>query len=139
MGAIPFPIKIIHSTMSTLQETVYRNDSVLLNLHESCFTNTNFDLKVYFITNFSLTKSRSQNVSLLWNIDTFVKNLYMQVSFITTLNYCMFWAFIKLYIKMMVNQHFNFISEPVTSHCSAYCYQLFQTIWISAIKRCNIN
>ena len=63
-GGIPFPIKIIHSTMSTLQETVYRNDSLLLNLHESCFTNINYDLKVCFITNLSLTKSRSQNLSL---------------------------------------------------------------------------
>ena len=73
LGGIHFPIKIIHSTMSTLQETVYRNDSVKFNPHKSCFTNTNYDLKVYFITDFSLTKSRSQNLSLLWNIDTFVK------------------------------------------------------------------
>ena len=40
---------------------------------------------------------------------------------------------------MMVNQHFNFLIQPVTSHCAAYCYELFQTIWISAIKRCKIN
>ena len=52
--------------MSTLQETVYRNDSVF-NL------NINYDLKVCFITNFSLTKSKSRNLSLLWNKDTFVK------------------------------------------------------------------
>ena len=26
---------------------------------------------------------------------------------------------------MLVNQHFNFLFEPVTSHCSAYCYELF--------------
>ena len=38
------------------------------------------------------------------------------------------WAFIKPYIKIMINQHFNFLFEPVTSHCSAYCYELFQTI-----------
>ena len=43
-GGIPFPITIIHSTMSTLQEIVYRNDSVLFNLHESCFTNINYDI-----------------------------------------------------------------------------------------------
>ena len=73
LGEIPFPIKIIHSTISTLQETVYRNDSVLFNLHESCCTNINYDLKVCFITNFILTKSRSRNLSLLWSIDTFVK------------------------------------------------------------------
>ena len=73
LDGIPFPIKIIHSTMSTLQETVYRNDSVLFKLHESCFTNISYDFKVCFITNSSLTKSRSQNLSLLWNIDTIVK------------------------------------------------------------------
>ena len=54
-GGIPFPIKILHSTMSTLQETLYRNDSLLFNLHESCFTNIIYDLKVCFITNLSLT------------------------------------------------------------------------------------
>ena len=37
LGRIPFQIKIIQSMMSLLQETVYRNDSVLFNLHESCF------------------------------------------------------------------------------------------------------
>ena len=44
LGGIPFSIKIIHSTMSILQETVYRNDSVLFNQHESCFTNINYDI-----------------------------------------------------------------------------------------------
>ena len=72
LGEIPFPIKIIHSTISTLQETVNRNDSVLFNLHESCFAKINYDLKVCFITNFSLTKSRSRNLSVLWSIDTSV-------------------------------------------------------------------
>ena len=62
LGGIPF--QIIHSTMSTKQETVYGKDSVLFNLHEFCFTNTNYDLKVRFITNFSYTKSRSRNLSL---------------------------------------------------------------------------
>ena len=33
LDGIPLPIKIIQSTMSTLQETIYRNDSVLFNLH----------------------------------------------------------------------------------------------------------
>ena len=73
LGGIPFPIKMIHSTMSTLQETVYRNDSLLFYLHDSCFTNISYDLKVLFITNFSLTISRGWNLSLSWNIDTFVK------------------------------------------------------------------
>ena len=59
LGGLPFQIKIIHSTMSTLQEIVYRNDSLLSNLHESCFTNINYVLKVCFITNFSLIKSRT--------------------------------------------------------------------------------
>ena len=36
--------------------------------------------------------------------------------------------FSKPYIKMLINQHFNFLFEPVTSHCSACCYDLFQTI-----------
>ena len=67
IGRNPFSNKNIHSTISTLQETVYRNDSVLFNL------NINYDLKVCFITNFSLAKSKSRNLSLLWNIDTFVK------------------------------------------------------------------
>ena len=40
---------------------------------------------------------------------------------------------------MLINQHFSFLFEPQTSHCSAYCYELFQTIWILAIKRCKIN
>ena len=40
--------------MSTLQETVYINDSVLFNLLGSCFININYDRKVYFTTNFSL-------------------------------------------------------------------------------------
>ena len=44
IGRNAFLNKIIHSTMSTLHETVYRNDSVLFNLHESCFTNINYDL-----------------------------------------------------------------------------------------------
>ena len=44
LGGIPFSIKIIDSTMSILQETVYRNDSVLFNQHESCFTNINYDI-----------------------------------------------------------------------------------------------
>ena len=36
--------------MSTLQETVYRNDSVVFNLHESCYTNTNYEVKgIYFV------------------------------------------------------------------------------------------
>ena len=35
LGGIPFAMKIIHSTMSTLQETVYGNGSVVFNLHES--------------------------------------------------------------------------------------------------------
>ena len=48
LGGILFPITIIHSTMPTLQETTYRNDSVLFNLHESCFTNTTYDLKVFY-------------------------------------------------------------------------------------------
>ena len=61
------------------------------------------------------------------------------LSFIITLNYCIFWPFIKLYIKLIVNQHFNFLLKPVTSHCSAHCYELFQTIWISTIKRCRMN
>ena len=43
-GGIPFPITRIHSTMSTLQEIVYKNDLVLFNLHESCFTKINYDL-----------------------------------------------------------------------------------------------
>ena len=72
-GGIPFPITMINSIMSTLQEIVYRNDSVLFNLHESCFTNINYDLKVCFPTNFSLSKSSGQNLSLLWNIYTCVK------------------------------------------------------------------
>ena len=38
IGRNLFPNKIVYSTMSTFQETVYRNDSVLFNLHESCFT-----------------------------------------------------------------------------------------------------
>ena len=33
LDRIPLPVKIIHSTMSTLQETVCRNDSVLFSLH----------------------------------------------------------------------------------------------------------
>ena len=70
IGRNPFPNKIIHSIMSTLQETVYRNDSVLFNL------NINYDLKACFITNFSLTKSKSRNLSLLWNIDTFLKPVH---------------------------------------------------------------
>ena len=75
LGGTPFPIKMIHSTIPTLQETVYRNDSGLLvfNLHDNCLTNINYDLKVCFITNFSSSISRSVNLSLLWNIDTFVK------------------------------------------------------------------
>ena len=40
---------------------------------------------------------------------------------------------------MLISQHFNFLFEPVTSHCSAYCYELFKTKWILAIKRCKIN
>ena len=40
---------------------------------------------------------------------------------------------------MLVNQHFNFLFEPVIPHGSAYCYELFQTIWILAIKRCKMN
>ena len=40
---------------------------------------------------------------------------------------------------MLVNQQFNFLFKPVTSHCSAYCYELFQTILISAIKCCKMN
>ena len=44
LGGIPFTVKIIHSTISLLQETVYRNDSMLFNLHEFCFTNINYDL-----------------------------------------------------------------------------------------------
>ena len=43
-GGIPYPITMINPTMSTLQEIVYRKDSLLFNLHESCFTNTNYDL-----------------------------------------------------------------------------------------------
>ena len=38
------------------------------------------------------------------------------------------WAFIKPYIKMSINQHFHFLFEPVASHYSAYCYELFLTI-----------
>ena len=72
-GGIPFPITIIHSTMSTLQETVYRNDSVSSNLHESCFTIINYNLKVCFTTNISFTKSSGRHLSLLWNIDTCAK------------------------------------------------------------------
>ena len=53
LGGIPFPIKIMHSAMSTLQETVYRNDSVLFNLLEFCFININYDLKVSSTTNVS--------------------------------------------------------------------------------------
>ena len=44
MVEIHFTIKLIHSTMSTLQDIVYRNDSVLFNPHESFFTNINYDL-----------------------------------------------------------------------------------------------
>ena len=127
--------------MSTLHETVYRNDSVLFNLHESCFTNINYNLQVYFITNFSLTKSRSRNSSLLWNIDIFVKNLYMQLTlklhYNTKLLYIL--GFYKAIYQHDGYQHFNFLFKFVTSHCSAYCYELFQTIRISAIKRCKIN
>ena len=36
-GGISFPITLINSKMSTSQEIVYRNDSVLFNLHESCY------------------------------------------------------------------------------------------------------
>ena len=43
----------MHSTMSTLQETVYRNDSVLFNLLEFCFININYELKVSSTTNVS--------------------------------------------------------------------------------------
>ena len=35
---------------------------------------------------------------------------------------------------MLINQSFNFLFEPVTSHCSAYFYELFQTIWILGHK-----
>ena len=80
LGGIPYTITIIHSTMPTLQETVYRNDSVLFNLHESCFTNTSYDLKVCFTTNFSKTKSSGQNLSLLWNIDTYVKSVHAKLT-----------------------------------------------------------
>ena len=48
LGRFPFLITIIHSTMPKMQETVYRNDSVLFNLHESCFTNTTYDFKVFY-------------------------------------------------------------------------------------------
>ena len=42
--------------MSKLQKKKQeRNASVLFNLHESCFTNINYDIKVYFTTKFSLT------------------------------------------------------------------------------------
>ena len=40
---------------------------------------------------------------------------------------------------MLVKQHYNFLFEPVASHGSAYCYDLFQTIWNLAIKRCKMN
>ena len=50
-----------------------------------------------------------------------------------------FWIFIKLYIKIIVNQHFNFLCETITSHCLSYCYELFHTKWISVIKRCKMN
>ena len=67
--------------MSTLQKTVYiLNDSVLYNLHESCFTNLTYDLKVCFTTNFSLTKPSDRNLSLLWNIDTCVKFVHAKLT-----------------------------------------------------------
>ena len=62
MDIIPLPVIIMRSTMSTSQETVYRNDSVLFSLHSSCFTNINYDLKVCFTTNFSLTNPSGQNL-----------------------------------------------------------------------------
>ena len=74
-----------------------------------------------------VNKSRSRN-GFVMEHRHICKTQYMQslhLSFITTLNYCIFWVFIKLYIKMLVNQHFNFLFKPVTSHCSAYCYELF--------------
>ena len=55
-GQNPFPNK--NNTLDNVKITkaVYRNDSVLFNLYESCFTNINYDLKVCFTTRFSLTK-----------------------------------------------------------------------------------
>ena len=80
MGRNTYPITIIHSTMSTLHEIVYKNDSVLFNLHKPCFTSINYDLKVCFTNNFSLTKSNGQNVSLLWNIYTCEKSVLAKLT-----------------------------------------------------------
>ena len=66
--------------MPTAQEIVYRNDSVLFNLHESCFNSINYDLSVCFTINFSLSKSSGRNLSLLWNIYTCVKSVLAKLT-----------------------------------------------------------
>ena len=55
-GPNPFPNKK-KNTLNNVNITkkVCRNDSVLFNLHESCFTNNNYDLKVCFTTKYNLT------------------------------------------------------------------------------------
>ena len=78
IGRNPFPNKNDTLNNVNIARNSLWNDLVLFNLHESDFTNINYDLKIRFITNFSLSKSRSWNLSLLWNIDTFLKNMYMQ-------------------------------------------------------------
>ena len=63
--------------MSTLQETAYRNDSMLFSLHKSYLTSINYDLKVCLTASFSLTKRSGQNCFVM-EYRHMCKNLYMQ-------------------------------------------------------------
>ena len=86
--------------MSTLQETIYRNDSVSFNLHEFRLTSINYDLKVCFINNFSLD-------SIALAVDTGISE-----------------------IIITGDLNLNFLSSPTRRKIEALCTQfmLFQSI-----------
>ena len=71
IGRSPFP----NNNNAHCKKWFIEMAQYIFNLHESCFTNINYDLKVCFIINFCLTKS-SRKLSLLWKIDTFVKSIH---------------------------------------------------------------